>query len=383
MLRALDYRRLVPRYRVVREVAEKVVELLRFSVQLDLLGPPRVGKSAGVMLGILRFVVEYSLPNYTVIVVAINRRVAVNLYKYLVGWWKKIYLELRRRPDINALELTRRVRVVLYLGGEYSCLRGLRNHTMEDCLSCPLLAERRKAWEKVPKVPFIDPWLTKVSSYCLFQTIWAKNLVHNSIVVTTLNALPLILRAVRRAGVTKVILVVDKYLEALMRSRPVIKQINTAKVRRRVNDKVVFKLVGEWNRMVRLLDLKLMKAHEELVERKCCSTCTPEKLVEIYGLWKDNLRKNEEVKEAINKMKEIVKNLRRRARELSSSERLYVLRLARGLEKNLNLVTYLARQGSSGSRVVEKLILHWSSKGIIGLPGARLAGFIDELVRSG
>jgi len=178
----------------------------------------------------------------------------VNLYKYLVGWWKKIYLELRRRPDINALELARRVKVVLYLGGEHSCLRGLRNHTMEDCLSCPLLAERRKAWEKVPKVPFIDPWLAKASGYCLFQMIWAKSLVHNSIVVTTLKALPLILRATRRAGVTKVILVVDEYVEALMKSRPTIKQVDIAKVKKRVNDRVVVDLVSEWNKLARLLD---------------------------------------------------------------------------------------------------------------------------------
>ncbi len=291
MLRVLDYRRLVPRYRVVREVADNVVEQLRFGVQFDVLGPPRVGKSAGVMLGVLRYVVEYGLPNYVVIVVAINRRVAVNLYRYLVGWWKKLYMELRRRPDMNAFELARRVKIVLYLGGEHSCLRGLKEHSMEQCLSCPLLAENRRVWSKVPKVPFIDPWLAKASGYCLFQMVWSKSLVHNSIIVTTLNALPLILRAVRRAGVTKAILVVDEYLEALMRSRPVIKQVNRAKMRGRVNDKAVFKLVDEWNRMVRLLDQRLMKAHEELVEKKCGKACSPEKLVEIYGFWKDNLRK--------------------------------------------------------------------------------------------
>ncbi len=157
MLRVLDYRKLVPRYSVVREVAEKVVELLRFGVQLDVLGPPRVGKSAGVTLGMVKYVVEYNMPNYVIIVVGINRRVAVNLYRYLVGWWKKIYMELRRRPDINALELARRVKIVLYLGGEHSCLRGLEKHSMEHCLSCPLLARNRRVWSKVPRVPFIDP----------------------------------------------------------------------------------------------------------------------------------------------------------------------------------------------------------------------------------
>ena len=236
MLRVLDYRRLVPRYRVVREVAEKVVELLRFGVQLDVLGPPRVGKSAGVTLGIVKFIVEYNVPNYTVIIAAINRRVAVNLYRYLVGWWKKIYLELRKRPDINALELARRVKIVLYLGGEHSCLQGLKKHGMEHCLSCSLLAEHRKAWSRVPKVPFIDPWLAKASGCCPFQMLWSKSLVHNSIIVTTLNALPLILRAVQGAGVTKVILVIDEYLEALMRSKLVIRRVDVAMVKSRVSD---------------------------------------------------------------------------------------------------------------------------------------------------
>jgi len=71
-----------------------------------------------------------------------------------------------------------------------------------------------------------------------------------------------------------------------------------------------------------------------------------------------------------------------RARELSHPERLYVLRLICGLEKNLDLLVYLVRQGVfDGSKVIEKLILHWNDKGIIGLPGARLTKFVDELVK--
>lgn len=50
MLRVLDYRRLVPHYRVVRGVVEKVAKQLWFSVQLDMFGHPRVDKSAGVTL---------------------------------------------------------------------------------------------------------------------------------------------------------------------------------------------------------------------------------------------------------------------------------------------------------------------------------------------
>ncbi len=307
MLRKLDYRRLVPRYRVVREVAEKVVEKLRFGVQLDVLGPPRVGKSSGVMLGVLKYILEYNIPNYTVIVVAINRRVAISLYRYLVGWWKKLYIDLRKRPDINAMELARRAKIVLYLGREHSCLRGLKSHNIEHCLACPLLAKNRKAWSKIPKVPFIDPWIAKASGYCPFQMLWSKGLVHNSVVVTTLNALPLILSSAQRAGVTKVILVIDEYVEALMRSRPTLNQIDITNMKSRVKDNVILNLIYEWNRMINLLSQKLMKAHEELLERKCGNTCNPWMLVAIYGLWKDNLYKNEEVKETINKLKEIMR----------------------------------------------------------------------------
>ena len=53
-LRKGSWRRLLPYNRVVREVAEKVVELLRLGAQLDVLGSPRVGKSAGATLGIVR-----------------------------------------------------------------------------------------------------------------------------------------------------------------------------------------------------------------------------------------------------------------------------------------------------------------------------------------
>jgi len=383
MLRVINYRELVPRYRVVREVAEKVVEQLRFGVQLDVLGPPRIGKSAGVTLGIVRRVVEYNIPNYTVIVATINRRVAVNLYRYLVGWWKKIYMELRKRPDINAMELARRVKIVLYLGEEHSCLRGLKEHDMEHCLSCPLLAENRRLWSKVPKVPFIDPWLAKASGYCLFQMLWSKSLVHNSIIVTTLNALPLILRAVQRAGVTKVILVIDEYLEALMRSRPVIKKANIARVRSRVGDRGVLRLVGEWNRLVTLLDQVLVKAHEEILAKKCGGNCPPGRLVEIYGLWKDNLRRNQRVKEIISKMRNVIEGLKARAKELPPAGRPYVLRLARRLERSLSLTTYLVRQEPGKCKVVEKLILHWSDKGLIGLPGAQLTALVGELIDKG
>ncbi len=242
------------------------------------------------------------------------------------------------------MELARRVKIVLYLGGEHSCLRGLEKHSMEHCLSCPLLAENRRAWGEVPKVPFIDPWLAKASGYCLFQMLWSKSLVHNSIIVTTLNALPLVLRAVHRAGVTKVILVVDEYLEALMRSRPVIRRVSVTKVRSRVSDREVVGLVDEWNRLVELLDRELIRAHEEILDKKCNGSCPAEKLVEIYGLWKDNLRRNQEVKKIIGKMRDVVEGLKARARGLTPIEKLYVLRLARRLEKNLSLTTHLVRQ---------------------------------------
>ncbi len=58
------------------------------------------------------------------------------------------------------------------------------------------------------------------------------------------------------------------------------------------------------------------------------------------------------------------------------------MRLTQKLEKNLNLVTYLVRR-SPENKVIAKFVLHWSDKGITGLPGAQLTGFVDELVKKG
>ncbi len=182
---------------------------------------------------------------------------------------------------------------------------------------------------------------------------------------------------------TKVILVIDEYLEVLMRSRPVIKKVNIARIRSRVGDREVLRLVGEWNRLITLLDQVLVRAHEEILAKKCGDGCPPERLVEIYGLWRDNLRRNKEVKEITRKMMDIVERLKVRARELNPIGKLYVLRLVRRLERNLGLTTYLVKQNPGNDRVIEKLILHWSDKGLIGLPGAQLTVLVGELIDKG
>ena len=140
-----------------------------------------------------------------------------------------------------------------------------------------------------------------------------------------------------------------------MRSRPVIKQINTTKVRSRVNEKEVVRLVDEWNKLVILLNQELVRAHGEILDRRCGDNCPPEKLVEIYGLWRDNLRKNQGIREIISRMRNTVEELKDRARKLSPSEKLYILRLARRLERSIGLSTYLVSQDSSGNRVVGSL----------------------------
>ena len=45
-----------------------------------------------------------NIQGYTVIVVAVNRRIAVNIYKYLVGAWNALYEKAR-----DQLYITRRI----------------------------------------------------------------------------------------------------------------------------------------------------------------------------------------------------------------------------------------------------------------------------------
>ena len=78
--------------------------------------------------------------------------IPITFYRYLVEWWKKIYGA--QEKTWYALELARRVKIVLYLGGEHSCLQGLEKHNMEHCPSCPPLAENRESWSRVPNTPF-------------------------------------------------------------------------------------------------------------------------------------------------------------------------------------------------------------------------------------
>ena len=54
----------------------------------------------------------------------------------------------------------------------------------------------------------------------------------------------------------------------------------------------IVRLVDEWNRLVERLNQELVSVHEEILDRKCGGSCPPERLVEIYGLWKDNLHRN-------------------------------------------------------------------------------------------
>lgn len=136
-------------------------------------------------------------------------------------------------------------------------------------------------------------------------------------------------------------------------------------------------MLGCWIRGQRLVE-----AHEEFVEKKCGRAYVLENLlVMIYALWRDNLRRNEEVVKIINEMNRVAVKLRARARELDWLGRLYVSRLARRLESSLRLATYLYKQSINGRKVVEKLVLHWNDKGLIGLPGGKLAGLIDDLVK--
>jgi len=181
---------LIPDNVFVRYIEERVVEEFRFGRWLEIIGAPRTGKSGGLR-GVVRWVVENDIQNYVVLVVAPNRRLAENLYRYAVGAAAKLYRELRRSGvKISRGDFFARVRVRLYLCSEQSCLLGKRDHYIESCVkSCPLFSQFEKKWRRLPPVPFLDPWLLKLSGYCPFVAAFNKSFWYKSIVVLTADSL--------------------------------------------------------------------------------------------------------------------------------------------------------------------------------------------------
>jgi len=153
--------------RVAEVVAEKLSE--GGGYWIDVVSAPRVWKSSGVLLGLVKWVVESGVDDYVIIVIAPNRRLGRQLYRYLLGAWWRVLRGLRGF-GWNAGMLAERVRIRYYEGMEAGCLIGKRVHRVEDCLKCPLNQRYQRVWRKVYRapVPVLDPVILRLSGFCPF-----------------------------------------------------------------------------------------------------------------------------------------------------------------------------------------------------------------------
>jgi len=220
--RARDAYRLVPSTEFSAYISGRVSDELRFGRWLEIIAPPRSGKSAGVALGVLRWIVERDVRNYVVLVVAVNRRLAEVLYKYLVGSAHRVLHELERcGVAVNRGDFYKRIKIRLYLGAENSCLAGNKVHYVEYCIkACPLFKKYSAKWRRLPNVPFIDQWNLKLSGYCPFVAASSKRFWYNSIVVITVDSLKYALRRILNLGIRNVVVVFDEYLVHLKKKMP-------------------------------------------------------------------------------------------------------------------------------------------------------------------
>lgn len=255
-------------------ISNWVVENFGMGKYLEVVNKPRVGKSTGVLHGILRLLLEderfANLGNFTIFVVTPNKRLAANLYRYLVGLLNVVFREavmngkVKENVDHNInveyylvtrVDLSRKVKIRLYLGGRDSCLLGKEEHYMDrDCVMCKYLNTG-----KVPYgVPLMDPWMLKVSGYCPFSVSRNKRFVYNSIVVTTLHAfIHYFSWLVPRYRINKVILFLDEVVEIYEKSRVVVRELEVEAWM----PKEVKQIVWRWNACIRRLKESLKSHH--------------------------------------------------------------------------------------------------------------------------
>jgi len=244
---------LVPDSEFVRYIENEVAKKFGFGRWLEVVAAPRTGKSAGGVRGVMRWIVENDVENYAVLVVAPNRRLAENLYRYAVGAAARLYRELRKSGvKVNRGEFFSKVRARLYLGGEQSCMLNRSVHFVEDCVkNCPLFQKFSDKWRRVPPAPTLDPWILKLSGYCPFIAASSKAFWYKSIAILTSDALWFAMNNIIRHNIRNVIIVFDEYLIHLARKAKV-KRVDLKKV-----EKVFGDLVG------REFDVKILERGED------------------------------------------------------------------------------------------------------------------------
>ena len=263
----------VPRGMIWRLLRKKGEEFVR-GIWIEVVSAPRVGKSSGVLLGLMKWVVERGIDNYVVLVVVVNRRIGRQLYKYLLGAWKRVLKDLREL-GWNAGMLAEKVRIRYYEGMESACLVNRRIHKFEDCLKCPLFQLYSKEWRRVYRfpVPVMDPVILRMSGYCPFQVLFSPVFWRNSFVVVHYRILPLVISVLERLGIKKVVVYFDEYLVHLS-YRLILRKIDPSKFYRSILDlaieyngrKVRFSSVlHKYNSFIEDLIVKIFMYYDEII----------------------------------------------------------------------------------------------------------------------
>ena len=213
-----------------RWLSDKIVEKLEEGSWVEVVSAPRVGKSSGTLLGLMKWIVERGIDNYVVLVVVVNRRIGRQLYKYALGAWKRMLKDLREL-GWNKGMLAERIRIRYYEGMESACLSNKKIHKFEDCLKCTLFQLYQKEWRKVYHfpVPVMDPVILRLSGYCPFQVLFSHVFWRNSFVIISYRMLPLVISILSRLSIRKVVIYFDEYLVHL-NYRLVLKKIDISKM---------------------------------------------------------------------------------------------------------------------------------------------------------
>jgi len=377
------YKRFVPGFGSVNDVADRVVEELGFDSAVFIYGPARTGKSTGGLLGTMRWVIERDVTNYTVIVLTATRRLAFQLYENAVGFWTHLLKVLSNVAPENSQTLARRMKVILYLGGEMSCLRGLRCHTMEECFNCEYFRRYGDYWRSFPNVPYADNIMLMAAGYCPFQALYNYNFLHNSIIITTYDSLPVLLSALesvnrRGGGIKKIILFVDEWLVYLERKRVRIKHVEAGEYPEEVRE-----LINRYNTLVDSL-IKVSKEYYSGVYRSCPNLTSfgdmlSENLVSVSGA------RLEYVRRILGEMKGVLGELEEAVKGLDASKRLKVLRLVRQLRSRLSVSMVFYDERSKKFYYYTVLYLQDDGRGDVSVftHGNELHSVIEELRKKG
>ncbi|RLG82971.1 MAG: hypothetical protein DRO40_06105, partial [Thermoprotei archaeon] len=259
-----------------RWLSDKIVKRLEKDTWIEVVSAPRVGKSSGILLGLMKWIIERDIDNYVVLVVVVNKRVGRQLYRYLLGGWKRILRDLREL-GWNAGMLAEKIRIRYYEGMESSCLVNKRVHRLEDCLKCPLFQLYQKEWRKVYRfpVPMLDPVILRMNGYCPFQVLFSRVFWRNSFVVVHYRVLPLIVSILKRLSIKKVVIYFDEYLVHL-NHRLILKKINVSRIDKSILDleveydgrKVRFRNIIDWyNSLIDKFIGEIFRYYDELGHR--------------------------------------------------------------------------------------------------------------------